>query len=271
MSMILDALSRAEKERQTENINDLDTARYVTSSTIKDDRFKRWVLVALVANFALVAAFGGIYFWKNATNDNVQEVASTNLLHDEPSAIVAQVTPAIEESYPEAALNQHPETSNIKLVDDNETPSAASLIDEAKVKKSKPIILKNNNPVAKRTVKKTPPVQYSSQPLSQTPPSAQVTQANIAVAVEREQSFTNSGSYTKLTDLPVSQRSQLSQYEINVHVYDNNPQSRFVLIDMVKYKEGDTLSGSTARVASIVPEGVVLNYANQQVLIERNK
>ena len=114
-------------------------------------------------------------------------------------------------------------------------------------------------------------MQYSSQPLSQTPPSAQVTEANIALAVEREQSFTNSGSYTKLTDLPVSQRSQLSQYEINVHVYDNNPQSRFVLIDMVKYKEGDTLSGSTARVASIVPEGVVLNYANQQVLIERNK
>lgn len=41
MSMILDALSRAEKERQTENISGLDTARYVTSSTIKDERFKR--------------------------------------------------------------------------------------------------------------------------------------------------------------------------------------------------------------------------------------
>ena len=271
MSMILDALSRAEKERQTENISGLDTARYVTSSTIKDERFKRWVLVALVANFVLIAAFGGIYFWKHYAKDNVQEMASTNVLHEEPSAIVTQTTP-VEESYPEQmVVNQQPDTSNITLVDNNGAPSAASLIDEAKVKKSKPVASKFSNSVVKKPVKKTPPVQYSSQPLSQAPSNAGASQANIALAVGREQSFANASGYTKLTDLPVSQRSQLSQYEINVHVYDDNPQSRFVLIDMVKYKEGDKLSGAAASVASIVPEGVVLNYANQQVLIERNK
>ncbi len=64
MSMILDALSRAEKERQAENAIGLDTARYATSSTIKEDRFKKWVLIALLANFALIVLLTIGYIWK---------------------------------------------------------------------------------------------------------------------------------------------------------------------------------------------------------------
>ena len=76
MSMILEALSRAEKERQAENNPHLDTTRYVTSSTIKEDRFKKWVLMALAANFILIVVFAGAYFWNNYMNANTLEAVS---------------------------------------------------------------------------------------------------------------------------------------------------------------------------------------------------
>ena len=75
MSMILDALSRAEKERQSENAVGLDTARYATSSAIKEDRFKKWVLIALVANFALIILLSLGYIWKT-------------YLHKQPTPII---------------------------------------------------------------------------------------------------------------------------------------------------------------------------------------
>ena len=95
MSMILEALSRAEKERQNENMVGLDTARYVTSSTIKEDRFKRWVLIALVANFALIIILSIGYVWKNKSQSNqVRQVEIAN----EPSDVSVQPNQAIAAS-----------------------------------------------------------------------------------------------------------------------------------------------------------------------------
>ncbi len=271
MSMILDALSRAEKERQADNNIDLDTARYVASSTIKEDRFKKWVLLALVANFVLITIVAGAYVWKNYFA--VQPVVIGVDQHKAEPTVTEVDEPVISidvaDAQPELTfVAEEPPAATVNLIDNsNKTSSVSSLVDEAQVQKSKPIVSKTKKVIAKKAVNKTPPVQYSSQPLTQIPSNNQPTVASIAQAVEREML----GEYTKLSDMPVAQRSQLSQYEVNVHVYDDNPQSRFVLINMVKYKEGDRLSGGTASVSSIVPEGVVVNYGNQQVLIERNK
>jgi general secretion pathway protein B len=73
-----------------------------------------------------------------------------------------------------------------------------------------------------------------------------------------------------LTDLAPAQRSKLNDYEVNVHVYDENPQKSFVLINMTKYKEGDKLPGGSASVNKIVPQGVVIDFGGGRVLIERN-
>jgi len=271
MSMILDALSRAEKERQADNNIDLDATRYVASSTIKEDRFKRWVLLALVANFVLIVVIAGAYVWKNYFITEPVVVEVNQRQQEQAAAVVSEPAESIDvtNAQPNLALVvEQPQAAAVNLIDSsNKTSSVSSLVDEAQVQKSKPIISKTKKVIAKKAVKKTPPVQYSSQPLTQIPSNNQPTVASIAQAVERERL----GEYTKLSDMPVAQRSQLSQYEVNVHVYDDNPQSRFVLINMVKYKEGDRLSGGSASVSSIVPEGVVVNYGNQQVLIERNK
>ena len=60
MSMILDALSRAEQERRSENEVMLDPTRYVGSSSIKEQRLKKWILLALVINCAFSV---GVISW----------------------------------------------------------------------------------------------------------------------------------------------------------------------------------------------------------------
>ncbi len=274
MSMILDALSRAEKERQSENTVGLDTARYATSSTIKEDRFKKWVLIALVANFALIIFLSLGYAWKtylqaddaqlseNNQPKQIMSVAMSNTVEPEV-AIPAQVESMVEVVSEQLA----PQSVNLSGVS-NKTSPASSLLDEAQVqnKAVKKIVSKKS---FNKVVKKIPPVQYSSKPLSQSSQASKPTVASVTAALERERAA--NASYSSLNDLPATERTQLSQFEVNVHVYDDSGQGSFVLINMVKYKEGDQLPGGRAIVSSIVPEGVVVDYGNGKALLERNQ
>ncbi len=282
MSMILEALSRAEKERQTDQGNHLDTAKYVTSSTIKEDRFKKWVLVALAANFILVLLVSVGYLW-NSYSTKSKQSADTQLAVDtqqpQVELINAQTTTSAlaSQDLTQQIITQEPAKSINSNPSDNASTAVASLESEAHIKNETPLSTKTSKKVVtKKVAKKIPPVQYSSQPLTQAATNKQPDIAAISQSIARDTQVSSvnnyaPSSYMKLSDMSVAERAQLSQLEVNVHVYDDRPQSRFVLINMVKYKEGDRLSGANATVSSIVPEGVVLNYANQQVLIERNK
>ena len=279
MSMILDALSRAEKERQAENAIGLDTARYATSSTIKEDRFKKWVLIALVANFALIILLALGYVWKTYVHESpdLSEVVDNEQTAVMEAVVTEQhstnsVSPMIADQPLENQTDQQPELPSIDLSgESNKTQPAASLLDETKVK----IKQANKTPIkkpVKSIVKKIPPVQYSSKPLSAPTQKSKPTVASVSAAVEKQRiANTNSSNYTRLSDVPISERSKLSQYEVNVHVYDDSGQASFVLINMVKYRQGDQLPGGGAIVSAIVPEGVVIDYGGGKALIERNQ
>lgn len=285
MSMILDALSRAEKERQAESRTDPDMTRYVTQSNVKDERLKKWVLIALVANLVLLVVLLTGYVFNNylastrsGQTTMADKIASQPLGNiaekvKHPSSVLETGTalPAIEKALPEKVID----TSQQPV----ETAYMTSLEQEARInsdksgrreQQEKTAVPVSNNP----SVSKIPPVRYSdkllTEPIDATGKSTnQPSVASIAKAIKKEKQIT-AGDYAKLNDLPVSQRSLLNQYEINVHVYDSKPASRFVLINMVKYKEGDRISGSEAAIDSIVPEGVVLNIGSQRVLLHRN-
>ena len=67
--------------------------------------------------------------------------------------------------------------------------------------------------------------------------------------------------------MPESSRSSLKQYEINVHVFDDNPERRFVLINMDKYKEGERIANNGPLVQEITREGVVVDYGTGRALL----
>jgi general secretion pathway protein B len=63
--------------------------------------------------------------------------------------------------------------------------------------------------------------------------------------------------------------ANLPALHLDLHVYAARPQDRFVMINMQRVGEGDTLP-SGARVEAIRPDGVVLSYHGTRFLLPRN-
>ena len=61
----------------------------------------------------------------------------------------------------------------------------------------------------------------------------------------------------------------LPALHLDMHVFADRPQDRFVMINMHRLGEGDTLPGGV-HVDAIRPDGVVLTYQGTQFLLPRN-
>ena len=70
-------------------------------------------------------------------------------------------------------------------------------------------------------------------------------------------------------DLSATPGTQLPQLRLDLHVFAARPQDRFVMINMHKLREGDTLPGGV-HLDSITPEGAVLSYNGSKFLLPRD-
>ena len=70
-------------------------------------------------------------------------------------------------------------------------------------------------------------------------------------------------------DWAASSGASLPQLRLDLHVYAARPEERFVMINMHKLREGDSLPGGV-HVDSITPEGVVLSYSGAHFLLPRD-
>ena len=68
-------------------------------------------------------------------------------------------------------------------------------------------------------------------------------------------------------DLPLEFRSSLTLPHIDIHVYDDDPARRFILVDLQKYREGETLE-SGAVVEEINETSIQLNYQGTRFVVD---
>jgi general secretion pathway protein B len=85
--------------------------------------------------------------------------------------------------------------------------------------------------------------------------------------------FATSGGANPAGGMPLYQQiatsDGLPSLHLDMHVFADRPQDRFVMINMHKLGEGDTLPGGV-HVDTIRPDGVVLSYQGTQFLLPRN-
>jgi general secretion pathway protein B len=72
----------------------------------------------------------------------------------------------------------------------------------------------------------------------------------------------------RLADLSASQRSALPELKLSMHVYTDDPASRFVLVDGRRVGEGDQLSNGL-QLAEIRRDGIVLDFNGTRFLVLR--
>jgi hypothetical protein len=70
-------------------------------------------------------------------------------------------------------------------------------------------------------------------------------------------------------DVSATLGSQVPQLRLDLHVFAARPQDRFVMINMHKLREGDTLPEGV-HVDSITPEGAVLSFNGSKFLLPRD-
>jgi general secretion pathway protein B len=71
------------------------------------------------------------------------------------------------------------------------------------------------------------------------------------------------------SDAAVVPGTNIPQLRLDLHVYAQRPEERFVMINMKKLREGDTLPEGV-RVEQITPEGVILSHSGSRFLLPNN-
>ncbi len=69
-------------------------------------------------------------------------------------------------------------------------------------------------------------------------------------------------------EVPYNRRGGLTELNLDVHVYDEKVSRRFILVNLRKYREGDTLSEGP-RVEAITPTGARMRYGELRFRLNR--
>jgi len=69
----------------------------------------------------------------------------------------------------------------------------------------------------------------------------------------------------EIWELPAAAQQKMKDLKITIHVYNEIPAERFVIINMRRYREGDALTRAGLKLESITREGVIINYGEGKV------
>lgn len=119
----------------------------------------------------------------------------------------------------------------------------------------------------------------SATPASEAPPtsapqassqaSAAPSSSNFAPALQPPSTAAQpAGGLPLYAQIAASPGSRLPQLHLDLHVYARNPRKRFVMINMQKLRQGDSLADGVT-VVRIRPDGVVLSYQGRTFLLPR--
>jgi general secretion pathway protein B len=242
MSYILEALRKADQERSAGSVPDLEAVHESSGQEAGSGRWI-WILgVFLLANALLLA----VLLLRDGQN--------------EPAPVVEAGSPAPQTK----AVSESPAPPPAVVVSrpaPRAPPPAVTVKRPAPSPVSPPAVPVASGRVASATPVAPPPApelsrRVAPQPVSPPPAAPQVSRSAPPQPVASAD--TDSG-IPYWDDMSLEFRSGLSMPRLDVHVYDSNPQRRFLLLELKKYREGDTLTNG-AVVEEILPDGVQLFY-----------
>ena len=115
-------------------------------------------------------------------------------------------------------------------------------------------------PVESATVvESTPEVRTAPQAESVTPATA---------APASSSSTADTAGIPDIDQLRASGDLPIGDLRLDIHVYSDNPDDRFVFINMVKHREGSSTSDGLV-VRTITQEGVILSYRGRDFVLPR--
>jgi general secretion pathway protein B len=265
VSFILDALRKSEHERQRQ------TGPALVESAVAPPRPRSnvWPTVAIVLLLVNIVAIGVVLLMKSGDAPEAATPAATVTSATPPvatsgpvpaapaaaTAAQASVTRTLPEPQlaappPRAAPNA-PLRSARNPLEDEVASSASAPAAEASMAATQP-------PPGPAAVRATRPGKVIYQTLPEAdvatnyaPAPAAAATANLPTADE------------------ITARGALPELRLELHVYSNRPQDRFVFLNGSRYREGDTTAEGAA-IQEITPDGVVMSAGGNRFLLPRD-
>jgi general secretion pathway protein B len=237
MSYILDALKKAERERSMGDVPDLESAHW---GVRRQERSWRWMWIVAALLLFNVVLLG---YMLSRDEANVQQLADSA-----PAIPPAEVPAQVPVSPPPAQVQVSPPPAQLPV----SSPLVQAPVKETPITVRPKVAVQPHvasKPVAEAAPAPTPRVVQAQQPLTEP-------------ASEAESELPEWG------ELSLEFRSRFVLPRIDVHVFDEEPRRRFILANMRKYREGDTLE-SGAVLEEILPTSIQLNYQGTRFRVDR--
>jgi general secretion pathway protein B len=256
MSYILDALRKSEQQRQSiqpESVTD----RILINPPQPNQRPTKWIIALVMGNLLVIAYLSWLFIQKTGSEPQQKITAGAN----KQIAATAPAKPALPQivSAQNKVAEQPSQPLNKQEAPTSPAPSIAELIAARKVveteKPAKPIADKKP-----QTLKKEAPARKASLPTSTLEPYEETAEQPISPPTRK--------NAPDLNDLPYEVRNTLPNLTINVFSYAQQPEDRFVIIDMVKYKTGQLVKGAV-KLKEIRPDSIILQQGNETFRVER--
>lgn len=270
MSLILDALKRAERERRGEGGS--APAGIALPSAAPAPRRRDLVGIAVIGGGLALSAF---LLWDAFREPPAPEAAPV-------AAPVVQAPPAPAPAPVIKARPASPEPSVVPGTED--VASLDDLTDEPVLEGPvaalpKPVPAKPapppdeplpGKPATIATTPAPPPTAAEVRP-AQSPAAAPVqspdpaSPAEEAAPAQVPPALTQPAPLRKLREMPPDYRADFPKLNVEIHVYEKQAQRRFVMVNGKRYREGERLAEGPA-VVEIVPEGMVLEHRGEKIL-----
>lgn len=239
MSYILEALRKAERERNAGQAPDLQMGSRSDLQPPKLALTRQWLILG-AAIFAGLCI--GVGLWLKPARG------------PEPATQTAVLA---EPAHAEPMPTNEPETAEItagaeRLDDLLDNEPIALPIEEQQKLSAVPSPAPKIRPIESNPVATENPATSS---LAQEPTQAEQALAEPELPPELK----------KLKEMTTEYRNDFPPIRIDVHAYDEQPAKRFVMINGRRYHEGEVLTEGP-RIVSIEEDGIVFNYRNEEVL-----
>jgi general secretion pathway protein B len=230
MSYILEALKKVDQERDIGAVPDLATPQEAKRPKTRSYRWL-WIIVTLLSvNAALVVM----------------------LLKDKDAEV------PVTEQVP---LERQTALTNDQLAQPIQQTSEA-LISEAPTPE-KPVLQTNEPILSTGEVVVLPESAY----LQDSKPSI-VREEELNMQMDAMTTAKDNSQLQNWYELPQEFRIGLDLPRVDVHVYSEEPQRRYILVNLEKYREGERLASGLV-LEEILPDGMVMSYQGERFRVEK--
>jgi len=230
MSYILEALKKADQEHELGAVPDLATPHEVEHPQTRSYRWP-WIIVTLLSVNAVLIAM----LLKDERTEDVEVPVTTQVPLDRQENLIS-----------EQPIQHQPET----LVGKMPVPEQPTPVENEPALSAGEVVM----------LPEPPYMQDSRQSI--------LPEEDSGIQIDITTTANDNSQLQNWFELPREIRNRLDLPRVDIHVYSEEPQERYILVSLEKYREGETLASGLV-LEEVLPDGMVMSFQGERFKVNK--